>query len=95
MKLSVILSIPKTILFNLRHLPIKHAVKLPIWVHYMTQVHVKGKIELPKVVKPFMIRIGFHTCEECNYYDETRLSIRTGETVRELGLARNSQYFTN
>lgn len=51
---------------------------LPIWVHYRTQVHVKGKIELPKVVKPFMIRIGFHTCEECNYYDETRLSISTG-----------------
>lgn len=77
MKLSVILSIP-TILFNLRLLPIKYAVKLPIWIHYRNQVYVKGKIELPKVVKPFMIRIGFHTCEECNYYDETRLSISTG-----------------
>lgn len=78
MKLSVILSIPKTIKFNLRHLPLTQAVKLPIWVHYRTQAHVKGKIELPRVVHPFMIRIGFHTSEECNYYDETRLSIATG-----------------
>lgn len=78
MKLSFILSILKTIIFNLVHLPIKQAVKLPIWVHYRTQVHVKGKIGLPKVVKPFMIRIGFHTSDECNYYDETRLSIASG-----------------
>lgn len=87
MKLSVILSIPKTILFNLRHLPIKQAVKLPVWVHYRTQVNVKGRIELPKVVKPFMIRIGFHTCEECNYNDETRLSIATGGVLRFNGTA--------
>mgnify|MGYP006346867279 CR=1 FL=1 len=87
MKLSVILSIPKTIIFNLRHLPIKQAVKLPVWVHYRTQVNVKGRIELPKVVKPFMIRIGFHTCEECNYYDETRLSISTGGVLRFDGTA--------
>lgn len=87
MKLSVILSIPKTLLFNIRHLPFKQAVKLPIWVHYRTQIKVRGKILLPSDVSPFMIRIGFHTCEECNYNDETRLSIATGGVLRFEGTA--------
>ena len=78
LNLSVILSIPKTIFFNLRHLPLRQAIKLPVWLHYRTQLNVKGDMFLPKIVRPFMVRIGFHTCEECNYYDETRLSISTG-----------------
>lgn len=87
MKLSVILSIPKTIFFNLRHLPFRQAIKLPIWVHYRTQIKVKGKVFLPKDVRPFMIRIGFHTCEECNFNDETRLSIQRGGVLRFCGTA--------
>lgn len=73
--LSILLSIPKTIYFNLRHLPFKQAVKFPIWIHFRTQVRIKGRIELPKAVKPAMIRIGFHTCLECNYNDETKLIV--------------------
>lgn len=46
MKISIffkaILSIPKTIVFNFLHLPMKQAIKLPIWVHYSTSMSVRG-----------------------------------------------------
>lgn len=73
--LVIFLSIPKTLYFNFRHLPIRFAMYLPIWIHYKTYVRVKGKIIVPDHPHPFMIRIGFHKTVACNNHDETRFTI--------------------
>jgi acetyltransferase-like isoleucine patch superfamily enzyme len=58
----IILSLPKSILFNLRNLPFMQAIKMPIFVKYDTKVHIHhGKIILQNnQIKTAMIRIGFH-----------------------------------
>lgn len=35
---EIMFSIPKTVWFNLRYLPLRQAVRLPIWLHYSTTV---------------------------------------------------------
>lgn len=79
MDIAQILSIPKTIYFNLAHLPLKQAIKFPVCVYYHTKIKMKGKLILPNNVSPFMIRIGFLTCEECNTNDKTLLSVGLGD----------------
>lgn len=37
--LSIIVSVPKTLWFNLRYLPLAQAVRLPVWVHWRTNVN--------------------------------------------------------
>ena len=70
-----ILSLPKTIWFNLRYLPFKQAIRFPIAVHYNTTVKCRlgGVIVRAKKLSPFMIRIGFHKVpimpEQKNYLD--------------------------
>ena len=39
-----LLSLPKSLWFNFRHLPLKQALKLPFYVRYGTRVSVKGRI---------------------------------------------------
>ena len=39
---SLALSIPKTIYFNFRYLPLSQAIKLPIWVRYNTKIRMGG-----------------------------------------------------
>lgn len=59
--LQMLLSIPKTIIFNFHYLPFVQAVKLPFFVHYRTIVNIKnGKIIISKNVTlhRFMIKIG-------------------------------------
>lgn len=55
------LSIPKTLLFNLKYLPLKQAIKLPILVKYNTQIiscH-RNRICIPQNSYRFMIKLGF------------------------------------
>lgn len=59
-KLQVILSLPKTIWFNLNYLPFHQALKFPLFIHYNTEVDVNGKILLEENVRTAMIRFGFH-----------------------------------
>lgn len=60
---SKLLSIPKTVWFNFCKLPFKQAIKLPVAIHYNVKCSVKrGGLEiLSPDIKPFMIRIGFHS----------------------------------
>lgn len=58
--LDILLSIPKTILFNLSHLPFRQAVRLPVWVHYRCKVKIEGHFECHSN-QLAAIRIGFHT----------------------------------
>lgn len=58
--LYYILSLPKTLFFNFRCLPIKMAAKLPIFVYYnvkIGEIH-KGIIRIDVPIKRFMIKIG-------------------------------------
>lgn len=69
--LKILFALPKTIYLNFWLLPFRDAFKLPIWVTYNTKVIVSGGGMLKGNVKPFMIRIGFHECSECNPSDKT------------------------
>lgn len=57
------LSLLKSIWFNFRYLPIKQALRLPFAIYYKSKCRVvKGGLKLAcEPIKPFMIRIGFHT----------------------------------
>ena len=62
--LELLLSVPKTMWFNIRYLPFKQAVRFPIAIHYKSSCYiVRGgvKVETKDDIKPFMIRVGFHT----------------------------------
>lgn len=75
--LTLVLSIPKTVYFNFRFLPLAQAVKLPIWIKYNTKIFIEGKIILNIPLSPFpaMIRIGFHEVSICNPKDSNVLDI--------------------
>lgn len=53
-----LISLPATIWFNLKHFPLKQAVKLPVFLYWPT-VRGKGKYILPDKIKTGMIRLGF------------------------------------
>lgn len=59
-KISTLISLPKTIYFNYRILPIKKAFKLPFFVHYKMQLGElhKNNIIIEAPLKKFMIKIG-------------------------------------
>ena len=81
--LKLLFGIPKTIYLNFKLLPFVDAVKLPIWVNYNTKMKILGGQTFVKgKISPFMIRIGFHECSECNSNDTTLLQIR-GKLVFE------------
>lgn len=58
-KFQILLSLPKTIWFNFRHLPFRKAIKLPFYIHYSTDVKVDGKIILGDT-STAIVRYGFH-----------------------------------
>lgn len=54
-----LLSIPKTLYFNFKYFKLNEAIKLPVFVSYNTKFKtLKGNIELPKDIKPGIIKIG-------------------------------------
>ena len=57
---SLILSLPKTIYFNLRALPLIQALKLPVLVHWRTKFRsLQGKVIIVAPLRAGMVRIGF------------------------------------
>jgi acetyltransferase-like isoleucine patch superfamily enzyme len=58
--ISLIRSLPKTMYFNFRVLPWRHAVKLPVLVsHRVYLSDLSGSIKLTGPIAPAMIKIGF------------------------------------
>lgn len=58
-RLSILLGMPKSFYLCLVSMPLKQALKLPIWVSANTQFRsLSGKIEFLDKVKPGMVRIG-------------------------------------
>lgn len=62
MRLSWLLSLPKSIWFNFRYLPLKQAYKMPFAVHHKTKCRIRrGGLKLNiSNIHPFMIHYGFH-----------------------------------
>ncbi|MBO4599680.1 MAG: hypothetical protein J5641_02970 [Bacteroidales bacterium] len=77
--LRYLLALPKSIAFNLRMLPFRQALRLPILVSHHTKLeNLSGKITLhanrPRIG---LIKIGFNTYQHTDFrYDRTRLNLR-------------------
>lgn len=80
--IKLLFAIPKTVYANFRLFPFKQAIRLPLWVTYNTKLVLSGGAVLKGKAKPFMIRVGFHECNECNPTDKTVLRI-DGQLVFE------------
>ena len=73
------LALPRSVWYNLRWLPLKQAVKLPILVSHRTIVeNVSGRVELEcDRLRMGIVKIGFNTCQASDFgRDHTRLNIR-------------------
>lgn len=76
--LSITLAIPKTIYFNLRYLPLRQAIHLPIWLATNVRIRniYRGGIVIDAPIRTAMIRIGFHQVDAiCIYSLKTILNI--------------------
>lgn len=82
-----VISLPKTIWVNFRHLPLNQAIKLPIAIHWKTQIKIKGKINLLGTLNLAKIRIGFHTVPICNHDEPTAIYISRNSEVSFVGSA--------
>lgn len=86
--LGIILSMPKTISFNLRAFPLSIAVKLPVLVYYKVQIvniH-KGIIVFPNGAKTFMVRMGYGGSKSVIEHNHSIINLRKGH-VRFEGIA--------
>lgn len=69
--LSIILSIPRTVYFNIRYLPFKKAIHLPIWIANNVRVrnlHYGSLIINTSNISLGMIRVGYHKVEAVDIY---------------------------
>lgn len=84
----ILLSLPKTVWFNLRCFPLHQALRLPVFVIYSCDIgKLKGKIILPRTIRIAMIRIGFHSVPALNSKDTTRISVEKGGVLEFEGSA--------
>lgn len=80
---NVFLSLPKTIWFNFRYLPLLQAIKLPVWI--ATNVKIKSMyrfgIILSKNATFNSVHIGYHKADAVDTYaSHTVLCIEKGDT---------------
>lgn len=77
---SIILSIPRTIWFNFRYLPLKYAIKLPVWIANNVRVrnlYRGGFVLNADDICTGLIRIGYHKVEAIDIYSlHTIIDIR-------------------
>lgn len=67
---QLLLSIPKTLRFNLHYFPLKTALRLPVVVSHRTFLReLHGEVMLPETVQTGMVRIGFG---DVGHYDRKR-----------------------
>lgn len=84
-KFKILFSIPRTIWFNLRFLPICHAVKLPVWIANNVRIKEfhRGCFDLKGAVRTGLIRIGYHEADGVDTYGtHTILNVsKTGRCI--------------
>lgn len=105
-----ILSLPKTIYFNLKALPLAQAVKLPILIGWNTKIVAakRGVIKFPNGCRPMMVRIGFAGSPsvptdhkgQVSIYDGTlsfegRACFAAGSTLDNSGMMRIGKNFSS
>lgn len=76
--LRIVLAMPRTVYFNLRYLPLRQAVHLPIWIANNVRIRdmYRGGIVIDAPVRMAMIRVGFHQVDAiCIYSLKTILNI--------------------
>ena len=61
--IRAVLSVPNTIYVNLKYLPFRTAIMLPLLVSYDTLIYGKGRISIQKRLRPLSIKIGFFDVE--------------------------------
>ena len=78
--LKYLLSLPKSVWFNFRHLPLRQAVKLPFYIRYGTRVKVHGRIGIEETeqVRIAMIVIGSHEADVSDPKHTTSLTVERG-----------------
>ena len=82
--INILISIPKTILFNFRHLPFSQAIKLPIWIACNCKISIKGKIILKRTPSLAIIRIGYHKVAIMGPNEKTVIKVgKTGTLIFE------------
>lgn len=60
MFLEVLLSIPKSLYFNLKNFPLRVALKFPILISRRTKIEdISGSIILPETISFGLIKFGF------------------------------------
>ena len=83
--LRYVLALPRSVWYNLRLLPLRQAVRLPLLVSHRTCVeNLCGRviIDAPQL-KTGLVEIGFSTCQCSDFrYDRTRLNIRGRVVVK-------------
>lgn len=58
--LEVLLSVPKTLLFNFKNFPLKQALRFPVLVNRRTKIKsMSGEIVLPETIMFGLVKIGF------------------------------------
>ena len=76
-----ILTLPRTIWFNFRYLPLRQAFYLPIWVANNVRIRslYRGGIKLKGKPSIGLIRIGYHCADAVDIYSvHTIIDIRRG-----------------
>lgn len=82
-KKKILLSIPRSLYFNLRMFPLKTAIKIPVFIANNVVIRsLKGKLVFNSDVKFAMIRIGYHSNDECDTKStHTILSLGKGSSL--------------
>lgn len=70
-----LLSVPKSLVFNFSHFKITEAIKMPVLLHYKTNVNIKGQIMFVCPVKFGLVHYGFHEVEACDSTQENVLKV--------------------
>lgn len=89
----VLASLPYSLYFNLRYLPLGQALRIPILLAPNVRVReMKGKIQLTGPIKPGITHIGFHRVHVLDEHSEhTILSISEGATLHLHSTAKIGQ----
>lgn len=76
-RISILISLPKTIYFNFKILPIKKAMKLPFYIQYDMQLGklYKNNIEIDAPLKRFMIKIGIKNNDGISEFSKGFISV--------------------
>ncbi len=88
--LEVLLSVPKTLLFNFKNFPLKQALRFPVLVNRRTKIKsMSGEIVLPETIMFGLVKIGFSGSYNLggeNYFENRGKIIINGKATFSRGI---------